>query len=72
MWMGRVMRMWGVRSGGNGWVGEVMQLIWVRRVVRMEGGGYSDGDNWIDGGEAVDLDGKGSEKGGGVDWLVTG
>ena len=71
MWMGRVMRMWGVRSGGNGWVGEVMQLIWVRRVVRMEGG-YSDGDNWIDGGEAVDLDGKGSEKGGGVDWWVTG
>ena len=35
------------------------------------GGDYSDGDNWIDGGEAVDLDGKGSEKGGGLvgDWI---
>ena len=37
-----------------------MQGIWSRRVVRTGGGGgRSDGDCWIDEGDASDLDGKG-------------
>ena len=48
---------------------KVMQVIWVGRIVRMEGdceGGSNDGgglDGWISEGDASDMVGKGNEDG---------